>query len=109
MRRALLVLVLPLGCATAAGTVSSAQRALMSKAAFDLACSKNEIKLARLAADRVLVDVGTGRPVTRAAYSASGCGERVDYIVDCVEGAEGQSCTAEATRDVVSAFPPGAR
>ncbi|MCC7108727.1 MAG: hypothetical protein IT382_05535 [Deltaproteobacteria bacterium] len=97
------------GCATVAQRATSAHQALMAKAVFDLACSKNEIRLARLLEDRVLVDVSTGRPVTRAAYAASGCGERIDYVVDCQEDEQGQSCTAQLTRDVAAAFPPGAR
>lgn len=97
------------GCATASTGASSAHQALMSKAVFDLACSKNEIRLARLVPDRVLIDVGTGLPVTRAAYAASGCGDSFDYVVDCTEGAEGARCTAQRTNDVAAAFPPGAR
>lgn len=106
---AVLLALLFAGCATVANRASSAHQALMAKAVFDLACSKNEIRLARLVEDRVLVDVTTGRPVTRAAYAASGCGERVDYVVDCQEDEQGQSCSAQLTRDVAAAFPPGAR
>lgn len=97
------------GCATVATGATSAHQALMSKAVFDLACSKNEIRLARLVPDRVLIDVGTGQPVTRAAYAASGCGERIDYVVDCADGPDGARCTAQRTHDVAAAFPPGAR
>lgn len=109
-RRCFLLLLLPLmACATVKSGASSAHQVLMSKAVFDLACSKNEIRLARLAEDRVLVDVATGQPVTRGAYAASGCGQRVDYIVDCLDGQAGQTCTAQLTHDVSAAFPPGAR
>jgi hypothetical protein len=81
----------------------------MAKAVFDLACSKHEIRLTRLPHQRVLVDVATGMPVTRAAYEASGCGERADYVVDCTGTNGGQSCTAALTHDVAAAFPPTAR
>lgn len=109
MRGALLALLLLCGCATVKTTASSAQQALMAKAVFDLACSRNEIRLARLVADRTLIDVGTGQPVTRAAYAASGCGEHVNYIVDCAGTVGAETCTAERTVDVSASFPPGAR
>lgn len=109
MRRALGVLVLVCSCATVGASSSSAHQAIMAKAVFDLACSKNEIRLTRLPQERVLVDVATGLPVTRAAYEASGCGERADYVVDCAGDGDQQSCTAALTHDVSAAFPPAAR
>jgi hypothetical protein len=108
MRWLALVLALTAACATMSGA-SSAHQALMAKAVFDLACSRNEIRTARLAPDRVLIDVASGQPVTRAAYTASGCGETVNYVVDCAGDEQHQACTAQLTRDPSSAFPPGAR
>lgn len=109
MRAALGVLVLACSCATVGGASSNAHQAIMAKAVFDLACSKHEIRLTRLPHERVLVDVATGMPVTRAAYEASGCGERADYVVDCTGTDGAQSCTAALTHDVSAAFPPSAR
>lgn len=96
-------------CATVARPAAGAHQAIMAKAVYDLACSKDEIRLTPLAQGRVLIDVATGLPVTRAAYEASGCGERADYVVDCAGSTESLACTAAQTHDVSAAFPPGAR
>lgn len=109
MRAALVALALACSCVTVGGAASNAHQAIMAKAVFDLACSKNEIRLTRLPHERVLVDVATGQPVTRAAYEASGCGERADYVVDCLAHEGEQRCTAALTRDLSAAFPPAAR
>ncbi|OGQ12049.1 MAG: hypothetical protein A2138_01115 [Deltaproteobacteria bacterium RBG_16_71_12] len=109
MRRALVGLLLACACATAGVAASNAHQAIMGKAVFDLACSKHEIRLTRLPHERVLVDVATGLPVTRAAYEASGCGERADYVVDCTGDDGEQRCSAARTHDVAAAFPASAR
>ena len=105
----MLLTLLAGACTTVAPPGSSAHQAIMAKAIFDLACSKNEIRLTPITQGRVLVDVTTGMPVTRAAYEASGCGERADYIVDCAGTTDDQRCTAERSNDVSAAFPPSAR
>lgn len=106
MRRALAGLLFAASCVTAGGAASNAHQTIMEKAVFDLACSKHEIRLARLSQERVLVDVASGQPVTRAAYQASGCGERADYVVDCLSENGEHRCTAALTHDVAGAFPP---
>ncbi len=103
-----MALALACSCATMGGG-GGAHQAIMAKAVFDLACSRDEIRLTRLPHERVLVDVATGMPVARAAYEASGCGERADYIVDCVDRDGEQQCTAALTRDLSASFPPAAR
>lgn len=109
MRYALALTLLACACVTVARPASSAHQAIVAKAIFDLACSKDEIRLTPLTEGRALVDVATGLPVTRAAYEASGCGERADYIVDCSGTTDDQRCTAVRTNDVSAAFPPSAR
>ncbi len=105
----LVALAMTCACATVGSTTVDAHQAIMGKAVFDLACSKHEIRLTRLPQERVLVDVASGAPVTRAAYEATGCGERAAYVVDCADHEGEQRCTAALTHDLSAAFPPAAR
>jgi hypothetical protein len=92
----LLVMLSAAACATTGAT--AARQALMEQATFDLACSRDELKVFRLAADKTLVDVGSGLPVTRSIYQVRGCGDTRIYYVDCA-GAEDTRCQVKRVLD----------
>ena len=108
LRRSGALLIASASCATLSKQ-SVARKRLIEKASFDLACSRDELKVVRLADDRTLVDVGTGLPVTRGAYMVRGCGNDAQYIVDCSGDDNNPVCAVQQTNDVNSALPAAAR
>jgi hypothetical protein len=108
VKRIALCVLLVAGCATLSQQ-SAARKALMDKATFDLACARDEIKVLRVVDDKVLVDVGSGLPVTRGGYLARGCGNDARYIVDCSGDEKSPQCTAQQTNDLSAAIPSSAR
>lgn len=86
--------VIAFACMPSLGCTSTAAvtRKVSTRAAFDLACPADQVKVVRL--DEAIYGGG--------AYGAAGCGKRISYNVDCAAFGAQCSIAAQAASAVVS-------